>query len=201
MNKRLVILGAGGYGRVVEEIAAACGYSDMIFLDDAYKSVAKASGPISSYTKYLTDCEFFVAIGNNAIRERISEDLLRDGAEIVTIAHPSAVISKSAQIGKGAFVGAGVVVNTGAVIGDGVILNTCCSVDHDCNVENYCHISVGSHLAGTVNVGKGTFVCVGATVINNVSICERCTIGAGAVVVNDITESGTYVGVPAKKIH
>ena len=200
MKERLVILGAGGYGRVVGEIAA-CGYNEIIFLDDAYGNIDHAIGPVSDYKKYIGDSKFFVAIGNNAIRERITEELNRNGAQLVNIVHPSAVVSKSAKLGVGIFVAPGAVLNTGAVVGNGVILNTGCSVDHDCIVEDYCHISVGSHLAGTVTVGKGTFVCAGATVINNISICESCTVGAGAVVVSDITEVGTYVGIPAKKIH
>ena len=58
---------------------------------------------------------------------------------------------------------------------------------------------MGAKLAGTVHVGKATWIGIGASVSNNLSICENCMIGAGAVVVKDITESGTYIGVPAKK--
>lgn len=67
-------------------------------------------------------------------------------------------------------------------------------------IEDYAHVSVGAHLAGTVHVGKGTWIGVGAIVSNNVNICGNCMIGAGAVVVKDITISGTYVGIPAKKV-
>ena len=95
---------------------------------------------------------------------------------------------------------AGVVINPGAQIGKGCIINTSSSVDHDCQIEDYVHISVGAHLSGTIEVGERTWIGAGATVSNNVNICGGCTIGAGAVVVKDITESGTYVGVPAKKI-
>ena len=61
------------------------------------------------------------------------------------------------------------------------------------------HVSVGAKLSGTVSVGKSTWIGIGASVSNNLSICEGCMIGAGAVVVKDIDEAGTYVGVPAKK--
>ena len=66
-------------------------------------------------------------------------------------------------------------------------------------IEDYVHVSVGSHVAGTVHIGEGTWVGAGAVISNNVEICADCMIGAGAVVVKDITEPGTYVGVPAKK--
>ena len=49
-------------------------------------------------------------------------------------------------------------------------------------------------------MGRGTWIGAGATAINNIFICSDCIIGAGAVVVNDIQESGTYVGVPAKRV-
>ena len=92
------------------------------------------------------------------------------------------------------------VVNSSAKIGKGTIINTCASVDHDCEIGDFVHIACGAHIAGTVVVGNGTWVGIGASVSNNLSICGEVKIGAGAVVVKDITEQGTYVGVPARKI-
>ena len=77
-------------------------------------------------------------------------------------------------------------------------MNTCASVDHDCVIGDYVHVSVGSHVAGTVQVGDRTWIGIGSAVSNNLSICNDCMIGAGAVVVKDIDEPGTYVGVPAR---
>lgn len=94
---------------------------------------------------------------------------------------------------------AGAVINSGVRIGRGCIINTCSSADHDCDMGDYVHIAVGSHLCGTVSVGDETWIGAGATVSNNISICSECMIGAGAVVTRDITEKGTYVGVPAKR--
>ena len=81
-----------------------------------------------------------------------------------------------------------------------MIVNTSASIDHECKIGDYAHISVGSHLAGNVEIGNGTWIGVGAVVSNNIHICENVMVGAGAVVVEDIVESGTYVGVPARKI-
>lgn len=195
MNK-LVIIGAGGHGRVAADIARFNGYEDIIYLDDA--DIPIASGKVTDYLKYA-DAEFVAAIGNGLIRRKLQTMLIERGCKVVTLIHPSAVIGSDVVIGEGTVVAAGAVVNTGARIGAGVILNTCCSVDHDCMIGDYCHVSVGAHLAGSVMVGRMTFICAGATVINNISICDECVIGAGAVVVKNIEESGTYVGVPAKK--
>ena len=125
--------------------------------------------------------------------------MAENGASVATLIHPSAIIGENVTVGKGSAIMAGAVVNPGTIIGEGVILNTCSSVDHDCRVGDFVHIAIGAHLCGTVTVGNGCFICAGSTVINNISICGGATIGAGAVVVHDITEKGTYVGVPAKK--
>ena len=73
-------------------------------------------------------------------------------------------------------------------------------MEHDNHIGSFAHISVGARLGGTVSVGNHTWVGIGAAISNNISICDHCTIGAGAVVICDIKESGTYVGIPARKI-
>ena len=198
MVNKIVIIGAGGHSRVVADIAKACGYEKIVFLDDF--NTTYAEGKVADYVKYKDGYSFVVAIGNSHVREKIQKQLAEDECEMATLIHPNAVIGSNVNIGKGTVVMAGCVMNAGADIGDGVIINTCASVDHDCVVKDYCHIAVGTHLAGTVHVGKHTWIGAGATVSNNVSICEECMIGAGTVIVKDIKESGTYVGVPARKI-
>lgn len=196
-NRQIVIIGAGGHGRVLADIARLNGYGPILFLDDA--DVPGIAGKVCDYTRFLGAADFFVAIGSNRVRKRISRELRENGAHVVNLIHPRAVIAEDATLGTGIAVMAGAIVNAGAHIGNGVILNTCSSVDHDCVVADYVHISVGAHLAGTVHVGEGTFVCAGAVVINNISICADSVVGAGAVVVRNIVEPGTYLGTPARK--
>ena len=201
--RNLVIIGAGGHGRVIADIADATGkYSDICFLDDSAQSDSSLNivGKVSDYKSYINDCDFVVAIGNNKVRKRIQSELTEDGAVMATLVHPTAVIGSGVSIGRGTVVMAGAIINANAIIGEGVIVNTSSSVDHDCVIDSYCHISVGAHLAGTVFVGSETMIGAGATVINNISICEDSIIGAGAVVIEDIVDRGTYVGVPARKI-
>ncbi|MBR5156654.1 MAG: acetyltransferase [Clostridia bacterium] len=199
-KKRLLIIGAGGHGKVVFDIAAKCGYLSIGFLDDADENNPLVLAGVSDFKKYINEAEFFVAIGNSRVREKILSDLIANGAEIATLIHPNAVVAQNVQIGCGTVVMASAVINPDTFIGDGVIINTSSSVDHDCKVADFCHVSVGSHLCGTVNVDSHTWIGAGATVINNINICSDCMIGAGAVVVSDINVSGVYVGVPAKFI-
>ena len=104
------------------------------------------------------------------------------------------------EIGQGTVVMANAVINAGARIGAHCIINTSAVVEHDNRIADFVHISVGAKLAGTVSVGKRSWVGIAACVSNNIHICDDCMIGAGAVVIKDIEESGTYVGVPVKKI-
>ena len=196
--KRLNIIGASGHGKVVADIAALNGYTDIVFLDDD-ESIKECAGyPVIGNCSDAPEGEIFVAVGNAETRKRLME-LYRDRTQPVLI-HPSAIVAKGVEIRKGSVVMAGTVINPGAKIGRGVIVNTSSSIDHDCVVKDYCHIAVGAHLSGTVIVGENTWVGTGATLSNNVNICGGCIIGAGTVVIKDIDKPGTYVGVPAKKI-
>lgn len=204
MNKKLIIIGASGHGRVCEDIAKLNGYESIRFLDDD-KSVRECAGyevigSTGDLEDYLPSFSFFVAIGNSRIRSRIMDQIKAKGGNIVTLLHPDAVIAEDVLIGEGSVVMAGTVINVGTVIGKGCIINTSSSVDHDCRIGEFVHVAVGAHIAGTVKIGSGTWIGAGATVSNNIEICSECMIGVGAVVVNTIKEAGTYVGVPAKKI-
>lgn len=199
--KKLVIIGAGGHGKVVADIAAKNGYTNITFLDDndAVKTCGDyiVVGTSKEAVKY-TDADFFVAIGNATRRRKIQSDIVTAGLHVVSLFHPNSVIAPHVKIGGGTVVMAGVVINPYTEIGQGCIINTCASIDHDTNIADYVHVSVGSHIAGTVKIGKETLIGAGAVVSNNVHICERCVVGAGAVVVKDIEKRGTYVGVPAR---
>ena len=119
---------------------------------------------------------------------------------VVSLIHPSAIIGTDVEIGMGTVIMAGVVINSSCRIGKGCIINTSSSLDHDNFIEDYVHISPGARTAGSVTIGKGTWLGIGSVVSNNVNVCGDCMIGAGAVVVKDVTEPGTYVGVPVRRV-
>lgn len=202
MNRKLRIIGAGGHGKVVADIARRNGYADIAFLDDQAEAKTWGGYPVEGVSRdaeKYPDADFIVAIGNGTVRERLQEWLAERGLSITTLIHPNAVVAETAVIGEGSVVMAGAVINPDAVLGRGVIVNTCASVDHDCRIGQYVHIAVGARIAGTVTLEDRAWIGAGAVVINNLTVAAGCTIGAGAVVVKDITESGTYIGVPAKK--
>lgn len=201
--KRLLIIGGGGHGRVVADLAELNGYADIAFLDDAaewkndrFPRLGKSSDAFG----HITDSDFIVAIGNAAVRRKFQLQIEAAGGNVVTLIHPKAVVARGVEIGRGSVVMAGGIINPGAKLGNGVIINTAGTVDHDCEVGDFVHVSVGAHLCGTVKIGAESWIGAGATVINNISICGGCMLGAGAVAVKHIEMPGIYVGIPAKRI-
>lgn len=198
--KNVVIIGAGGHGKVIADIVLKSEDQVVGFLDDN-TSLGDTFigfpvlGTVGKWIGYR-DCSFVIAIGNAEIRERIAKSM---DVEFYTALHPDAVISNiETSIGGGTVIMANAVVNSGSKIGSHCIINTSAVVEHDNMISDFVHVSVGAKLAGTVGIGKGTWIGIGAVVKNNLNICGSCMIGAGAVVVKDISEPGTYVGVPAK---
>ena len=196
---RLIIIGAGGHGKVIADIAVKNGYTKLAFLDDA--AIGECMGfPIvgtCSDIELLDDgCnDFIIGIGNNSVRKMIAE---KYKVNWVSLIHPSAQIAINTSIGRGTVVMAGAIVNACASIGEHCIINTAAVIEHDNIIEHYVHVSPNAALGGTVYVGERSHIGISATVKNNVTICSNCIVGAGAVVVKDICEKGTYVGVPAR---
>lgn len=201
--RRLAVFGASGHGKVVAEIAESCGWDEIVFFDDAWPSITtNGCWVVEGTGQALADnlrkfSGIFVAIGNNRIRAERIGWLLELSAPLVSLVHPSAVVSKYAELGAGSVVMPGVVVNVSACVGVGAILNTGCSVDHDCDIGSCVHISPGARLAGGVIVGNHSWVGIGACVKQRIRIGENVTVGAGAAVVSNLPDGVTAVGVPA----
>lgn len=203
MNKQVIIIGAGGHGRVIADAVRLSGDTVLGFLDDDSKKMPEVCGIpvlgcVADYIKY-PDAWFIAGTGKTSVRRKLAA--LLDGVKWYTAIHPSAVISDmETEIGEGTVVLANAVINACAKIGRHAIINTAAAVDHEARIGDFCHVAVGAKLAGAVTLGEGTWIGIGACVINNIDICSDCMIGAGAVVVRNIEEPGTYVGVPTRKI-
>jgi sugar O-acyltransferase (sialic acid O-acetyltransferase NeuD family) len=205
VSARLLILGAGGHGKVSADCAAEQGrWSAIEFYDDRWPALdACAHWPVVGKGEDLLrqsaeSGEVFVAIGDAKTRLAWIARLRDAGLDLATIIHPRAIVSAGARLGPGGLVVAGAVVNIGAALGEGVIVNTGATVDHDCAIGAGAHICPGAHLAGDVEVGRGAWVGIGAVVRQGVKIEAGATIGAGAVVIHDIPEGATAIGAPAK---
>ncbi|HCA47812.1 MAG TPA: hypothetical protein DEP45_10795 [Armatimonadetes bacterium] len=205
----VVVIGAGGHGRVMVDVVRCQGKAEVVgFLDDAADlqgTISPIGVPIIGRTgpEDIAGCgavAFVVAIGSNRIRAMLFDRCLSAGLTPWPAVHPSAVIAESATLGGGTQVVAQAVVNPGARVGRNVILNTACTVDHDCIVADHAFLAPGVNLGGEVTVGESAFVGIGASVLPGITIGAGATVGGGAVVISDVPPGATVVGVPAKTI-
>lgn len=147
----LLIIGAGGHGRVVKETALSMGrneFQSIAFLDD---NKPDAIGKLKEYHSFVKNYQYaFVAIGNPTIREEWFQKLIEAGYLIPSIIAPNAYIAPSSNIGEGSVVLPGAIVQANTVIGNGVIVSSGTIIDHDATIGDYCHINAGA----VVSCGK-----------------------------------------------
>lgn len=146
----------------------------------------------------LQNYAYFVSIGDNALRKKISENLIPIIGQPENALHKSAIISRSMNAGSGNLFAPRVVINAQAQIGNGVICNTGCIIEHECVIGNYAHIAPGAILCGNVTIGECTFVGAGAIIKQGVRIGKNVVIGAGTVVIRDIDDNQKIVGNPSR---
>lgn len=203
---KILILGAGGHGEVIAEVASLMGkWKEISFLDDndELKVVngRPVIGRVGDYKKFREAYDsFFVAIGNNKLRINLINQLMGDGLNIPVLQHPFSFVSATSKIGKGTVIMAGAVINADVIIGRGCIINTSSSIDHDCVLEDGVHVSPGVHVGGTTVVGQNSWICIGACVSNNISVGKNSIIAAGAAVIKNVEDDILAGGVPARKI-
>ena len=203
---RLAILGASGHGKVVADSAERAGWKEIEFYDDAWpkcdtNGVWHVVGDTKALLSKLSQYDgVIVAIGHNHTRLKKHMELLDHGATLVSIVHPGAEISQYVELGIGSVVMAGAIINVDSKLGASCIVNTGATIDHDCELGDGVHISPGANLSGSITVGEASWVGVGACIRQLISIGKNTVIGAGAVVVSNVKDSQTVVGIPAREL-
>lgn len=149
--KKLLIIGTGGHGQVLAEVAMACGYDRVDFLDDrnpcAVGTTDRAEALAGGYDGVI------VSIGNNDLRRTLIQRLQAVDAPIATLVHPRAFVAPSATLGEGSVVLPGAVVNTNARVGKGCILSIGALVDHDATIDDFSHVNAGAVVAAGKRAG------------------------------------------------
>ncbi len=197
MNKKIAIIGAGGHGKVVGEIALLNQFEIIDFFDDKEKEIKEFPFNISGNIDYLREHlknynAFFVAIGENKLRSNFLEWLKKEKMNIISLVHPRSTISKFSSLGIGTCVMANVAINPGTLIKDGVIINTSASIDHDCLIENFTHISPNCSLSGDVKIGKFTHLGTGTTVHPGVKIGNNVKTAVGSKIFKNILDDTVH---------
>ncbi len=197
MNKKIAIIGAGGHGKVVGEIALLNQYDTVDFFDDRVNEIKKFPFKIIGNLDQLKNDKknydvFFVAIGDNKIRYDQISWLKKEKNKIVSLIHPKSTISQFSYIEAGSCVMANAVINPGTFIKEGVIINTSSSIDHDCFIEEYAHISPNCSLSGNVSVGKFTHLGTGTSVHPGINIGKNVKIGIGSKIYKNIANEKIF---------
>ena len=193
---KVYLYGASGHAKVVMDIAKLTHFDVPCLIDDNPAVNELAGVPVVHSSEGLTP--IIVTIGDCQIRRRIVEKL--GARDYLTLIHPSAIKAESVRLGVGNVVMAGAILNPYVVVGNHCIINTGASVDHDSIIHDFVHIAPHCTLCGEVEIGEGTWVGAGTTIIQGIHIGKNCFIGAGAVVVKDIPDNSLCYGNPARVV-
>jgi sugar O-acyltransferase (sialic acid O-acetyltransferase NeuD family) len=201
--KKLCIFGAGGFAHEVFWLARQCGHEIEAFID------IHASKPY--YGTPVKDDSYFnkeknlavVAVGNPKIREKIVKRIIDNyGSNIfATLIHPQAnIMSPGVSIGLGSVICANCFLTCDIQLGMFSQLNLSTTIGHDTIVGDFFTTAPGVNISGKIRAGERVYFGTNASIAEGITICDDVIIGAAACVTKDILESGTYIGVPARKL-
>ncbi len=211
--KKIIIIGAGSHSKVVINIAQENAQFEIEGLIDwaddfdpnelisGYKVLGLINNDdVSLLDKYKNTHFFFVAIGNNEVRESVYKKLIDVGVRLVSLTSKFSKVSQKTIINDGVLIGLGSIINNDVIINSNCIINTGSIIEHDVTIGLNCHIGPGSILCGSVKVNKNVFIGAGSVILPKLMIAEGVTVGAGSVVTKSILKKNSvYFGNPAKR--
>lgn len=211
MKNKIIIIGSKGGAKNAIEVLELDKKNKIVGLIDDYREIGETTfeypiiGKINDIPdlvkKYNTN-KFFIAIGDNYIREMISykvEELCKD-VEFVNVIHPSVHRGKETIIGRNAFIMANVSIDADVWIGEFVNIYPNTTIGQTSNICSFASLSTGVNVGGRCNIGAGSFLGIGSTIKHETTIYRNVVIGAHSLVLKDIEKDSLAYGVPAKII-
>ena len=209
--KDLVIIGTGGVGRetalIVEEINKVKQEWNILgFIDDNKDLIGKeimgykVIGDRSYLNNFEKEVYVIIAISNYSMKEGLVEYLTNKNIKYATFIHPSVKINDTIEIGQGSIVYPGVIMTVNIKVGNHVIISPKCGIGHDTLIEDYVTLLWNVNVSGAERIRQGATLGSGSTIIQGLEIGRNSFVGAGAVVIRDVEENKTAVGVPSRYI-
>lgn len=209
MTTRIVIVGAGGFGREVHswintspKWSRERGTPEVVFVDDGLPTVAVRAPLISRVDDFIPELGDLLvcAIASPVTRRSVVEKLVDKGAQFETFIHDSVLIGDAVTIGRGAIVCPGTIMSNDIVVGDQVHINTNCMIGHDVSIGDYATMSSSCNLAGGVAIANEAFLATGVSIIPGRRVGAGAYVGVGSVVLRNVAEGVTVFGNPSKVI-
>lgn len=199
----VVIVGAGGHGRELVDVARAAGFDvvGVVAADQPNLVLLEQMGTVWLGGDDRLDelgAPHVLGLGYPNVRARVDSGLMARGLRAATLIHPVSTIGSNVHLGEGAVVTANVTITTNVVLGRHTHIGVGSVVSHDCRLGDHVTLAPGVSMSGDVQVGDRVFVGVGAVVVPGCVIGDDAVIAAGAVVVGDVPAGVTAKGVPAR---
>jgi sugar O-acyltransferase (sialic acid O-acetyltransferase NeuD family) len=208
--RRLLIVGAGGFGRelfhwVQQHPDHGSKWSLGGFLDDrpdALKGFSREPGIVETIADYRPSPRdiLICGLGLPKSKKTVVDSLVERGAEFLTFIHPAATLGGHIEIGVGSVVCPGAILTSDIRLGKFVTINNCATIGHDVVVGDYASLSCHADVTGFCRVGEGVFFGSHAGMIPSTSIGDWAIVGAGSMVIIDVSSGTTVLGVPAKRL-
>lgn len=201
----LIIFGAGGHAVSVANVALSAGYEIKHFVDKNKKGHDLLGYKIIGDIDQLNNVEYFnfaIAVGDNAVRERIYNELIakKDNLRFPPLIHSSAVVSFFSEIKDGTVVMPKAIIGPNSKVGKFCLINTQASLDHDCVMFDYSSLAPASVTGGTVQIGVRSAVSIGAVIKHGLKIGSDSVVGANSYLNKDLPNNQVAYGTPAKQI-
>lgn len=207
--KDLVIIGAGGMGRTIYDIARECvGYGDKFevkgFIDDNIKALDGFNnyppilGTINDYIPLENDV-FTFSIGGNARRDCI-ENMIIKGANFINLIHKTARLGSNVDLGIGNIIAAFTSIGADAKIGNCNMIQSYTVIGHDVVIGDYNRIDTHVTCVGGIKIDNDCTIHTGAVINHKVTVHDNAKVGACSFVIRNVKAGTTVLGVPAKKI-
>jgi sugar O-acyltransferase (sialic acid O-acetyltransferase NeuD family) len=208
--KRLIIIGAGGFGREVYTLAKSCiGYGSLFTIKGFLDKNKSALGGRNGYAEILSDVDnyeimnndvFIVAIADPSRKEYCVNNIIKRSGKFISLIHSTAVISDNVKVGKGCIISRDCIISNDVEIKSHTSFNSKVMIGHDCKIDKFCHFNAGSFVGGEVLINQKVVVHTMAIIIPRLIIGNNVIVGVGSVVLKNIPSDKTVFGNPARVI-